>query len=111
MGAHDGWTTFEAPNHMAALKAAVRIMRDLCHEHGHAPYSGHIGTAHGVDRRMCGGPPMSEAQARAFIFGHEDAEGEWVDGVAEKWGPAVLVPIKNKGSRKRKWLLGAVCAT
>jgi hypothetical protein len=34
-----------------------------------------------------------------------------VAGCAEKWEHAWLVQIKNPGSRKRLWLLGAMCSS
>ena len=111
MGAHSAAHTFEAPNEKAALKIANRIMKDACYEGGHASDAGHIGTCRGI-RVYRTSKPLTEAQSETLLFGKWDAKGDEVaPGIAEKWGPAILHRIRNKGSRKAKWVLGGKCAS
>lgn len=133
MGAHEDVRTFEAANETEALKVARQIMEDARHEGGHDSYSGHIGVCHGV-RVLSLPKAISAKKADEMLFGRwerckksdRDAQPRsiWKDGAskragfhrhvpgrAEKHDVAWLVRIQNKGSRKRLWLLGGMCAS
>jgi len=108
MGASEDLREIIAPNRAAAEKLAAEIMEQDRFENGHE-YSGTIGMASGV-RTFVHPKPLTEDQARVWIFGEwDDASGQYKEGKAEKWGPAILVNVKAK-NRKRRWFLGAVCS-
>lgn len=108
MGASDDARSFEAPNRAAAEKMAADLIDDDRFENGNS-YSGTIGMADGI-QTFVHPKPLTTEQANAWIFGKE-VNGEWEDGKAQKWGPAILVNIKSNGNRKRRWYLGAVCSS
>jgi len=105
MGACEAVHTFEAPNLKAAIKVASEIINESRYTDGHE-YSGCIGMASGVVPAVQKSP-VTENKAYELVFGND--ANEW-RGLAEKWGPAILVRIRNKGSRKAKWMLAAIVA-
>lgn len=110
MGAHSDYRIYEAPNAEAAKKLAAEIMASARHEMGHDSYAGHIGIAAGI--RLIDGAPMAQKAADEKLFGKPALNGrDWVEGLCEKWGPAILIRIQNTGSRKARWMLGAMCAS
>ena len=113
MGAHSDSRTFDAPSVAAAIKVAERLMADARYEDGHDAYAGHIGIARGIQHVPTKGPVTID-EARRIAFGRPKpgtGGAEWLPGRAEKWGPALLIQITNTGSRKRRWFLGAMCAS
>lgn len=112
MGACDAVHTFEAPNEKAALKKVAELMEEARYDRGHDPYGGHIGCASGVVRSRHT-KILSEEDAEWHAFGctwkprrnRPEKRGE-----CEKWGPAVLYRVRNKGSKKAKWLVAAIVA-
>lgn len=117
MGCNEDWKIFEAPNEEAARKLAGQIMESDRHENGNS-YSGTIGSATGVvvrrERRGKRGILLTRDQAHDLLFGEWNKKTglEISNGIAEKWGPAVLIQIRcAKGSRKARWLLGAKCSS
>lgn len=109
MGAFPTTHTFEAPNEKAAVKVAEQILDSARYEGGHDPYAGHIGTCSGV--RVYRTPrPLTAAQADALCFGPDTDDMDAPEGMCEKWGPAILIRIRNKGSRRARWALAGMAA-
>ena len=108
MGASEDLREIIAPNREKALELAENLIDDDRFENGHE-YSGTIGMANGI-QVFVHPKPLTEEQARVWIFGEwDDASGQYKEGKAEKWGPAILVNVVAK-NRKRRWFLGAVCS-
>ncbi len=113
MGACTDARSFEAPNEKAALAKARAIMAEAREAQGNDTYAGHIGICEGVKLHRAA-KPITREQAGELLFGKFSKDGLQLisAGLTEKWGPAILVRIKNvEGSRKRRWFLGGMCAS
>jgi hypothetical protein len=80
------------------------------HDNGHAGYTGSIAEAHGVARA----PTFATvAEARRYMDGGPDPgdESRWIDGHAEKWGPALMAHVTADPKHGSGWYFGALCSS
>ncbi len=137
MGAHEATTILTATNEEKAMKAARAFIQECLDEDGNSAYNGTLSTCHGIDvdrTTRPNGKPLTLEQAEKRIFGFfercsatdpqavpkyiwKDGVGSvvgherHVNGTAEKWGPAILIRVRIKGSgNARKWLLAGWAA-
>jgi hypothetical protein len=82
-------------------------IQDCQYESGHGGYSGTFAEARGVFNS--GKTVENREDARRYLDGYQYAAGEWVDGRAAKWGPAVIVRVEPDDN-KACWVVGANCS-
>lgn len=114
MGACDQFGTLQLGRGVVPVKhddrdavrtAGTTAISDACYQHGHGGYTGTIAECVGVDYHASTAP-MDEEEAQVYLLG-EWVDGRYVDGVAEKWGPLVIVRSKTPGL----YYYGAVCSS
>lgn len=94
MGA--SFETFYIKKDLSKNEAVAKVKEHIeqCRwEDGNGGYTGTMAEARGV-----------EVASHITFQNWEEAE-DWLDGYAEKWGPAVLVRVNNA------WLAGAICSS
>ncbi len=102
MGAAESAYTFDAENEGDAREKVEQAMAELRAENGSDSYAGHLGICNGI--RTVTHTVPDRAAADRLVFGHETEDGGWREGLAEKWGPAILVPMEGG-----KWYVGGLC--
>jgi hypothetical protein len=99
MGAcFDGTVIRDAKNDSEAVSMCYQAIKDSQWENGHGGYSGTLAEANGA-----------EIDSRKTFNSSDDA-WEYLEEVAEKWGPAVGVKV-NLEDGNTVYVFGALCSS
>ena len=93
MGCNFNFRVLSAKTVASAKKEVINIMKNDAHEFGHGGYTGTFAEADGV-------------VLNASVFDTPRKAADWLVDNSEKWGPAVIVKIKNGG-----FCVGANCSS
>ena len=98
MGAQfDGTVIRNAKNETEAIQMCHQAIKDSAWENGHGGYSGTLAEAHGA------------TIDRSKTFDNTDDAWEYLEEVAEKWGPAVGVKVTLEN--ETVYVFGALCSS
>ena len=109
MGANYQDTTLPGDLNRQDLNQKFASIQQTClHDYGHAGYTGTFAEPNGLQVNM----PTFESRedAKRYVEGYFDDDGQFVDGAAEKWGPAIAVRVEPPGG-KAEWYIGAWCSS
>ena len=94
MGCSFNFIELNAQKRDAAIVEANSVIEQECYEYGHGGYTGTFAEAQGCE--IAQHPPLD----------NREAAEDWLNGHAQKWGPALLV-VTTDG----KYYMGANCSS
>lgn len=97
MGANFDGVRIHAKDDTEAVAMCRQAIRDSQWENGHGGYSGTLAEADGA------------VVDRGKVFNSAEEAWEYLEDVAEKWGPAVGVKVKD--GDKTFYIFGALCSS